>query len=300
MSGLVGVSLAGLALAGGAHRAALPAGFHQIAVGPDGGTVVQGWIPNKVVPRFFRPTVVYLPPGYDPAHRYPVVYLLQGFPGSPYQYVDGIDLPSYADPRIAGGSLPPFIAVIPPAGIDAYHGDWTGVWEQYLVRDVVPWADANLPTIADRAGRILAGLSAGGYGAVDIGLRHPLLFSTLEAWSGYFHPLRAGALVHARPAGLRAHDPSLLARREAPLLRRLRTRIFLSSGTTHDRETAAGTRTFSTELRGLRLGHRLWLAPGGHDGRLWRSQLPAALGYALAGQSLDSSAWTSSSPTSSG
>jgi enterochelin esterase-like enzyme len=300
MRNLVAATLAGLALAGGTHRAALPAGFHQIAGGPDGGVVAQGWVPNRSVPRFFRPTVVYLPPGYDPARRYPVVYLLQGFPGSPYQYVDGIDLPTYADARIADGTLPPFIALFPPAGIDAYHGDWTGVWEQYLVRDVVPWADANLPTIADRAGRILAGLSAGGYGAVDIGLRHPFLFSTLEAWSGYFHPLRAGALVHARPAGLHAHDPSLLARREASLLRRLRTRIFLSSGTTRDRVTAAGTKAFSSELRGLRLPHRLWLGAGGHDGRLWRAQLPAALAYAFRAGDLDSPAWTSSSPTSSG
>jgi enterochelin esterase-like enzyme len=262
--------------------------------------VIQGWIPNRVVPRFFRATVVYLPPGYDPTRRYPVVYLLQGFPGSPYQYVDGIDLPTYADPQIAAGTLPPFIAVIPPAGIDAYHGDWTGDWEQYLVRDVVPWADANLPTVAEREGRILAGLSAGGYGAVDIGLRHPFLFSTLEAWSGYFHPLHAGALVHATTAGLNAHDPSLLARRELPLLRRLGTRFFLSCGTTHDRQTAAGTKAFSVELRTLRLPHRLWLGPGGHDGRLWRAQLPAALVYALAGKNLDSAAWTSSSPTSSG
>jgi enterochelin esterase-like enzyme len=190
--------------------------------------------------------------------------------------------------------------VIPPAGIDAYHGDWTGVWERYLVHDVVPWADANLPTIRDRSGRILAGLSAGGYGAVDIGLRHPFLFSTLEAWSGYFHPLRAGALVHASPAGLAAHDPSLLVRREATLLRRLRTRIYLSCGTTHDRATAAGTKAFSVELRGLHLPHRLWLGPGGHDGRLWRAQLPAALTYAFRSGDLDSSAWTSSSPTSSG
>lgn len=302
MTGRVAVAMAGLALAGGFHGAGAttPPGFHPIASGPDGGTVIQGWIPNAVVPRFFRATVVYLPPGYDPARRYPVVYLLQGFPGSPYQYVDGIDLPSYADPRIAAGRLPPFIAVVPPAGIDAYHGDWTGAWEQYLVDDVVPWADANLPTVAARRGRVLAGLSAGGFGAVDIGLRHPRLFSTLEAWSGYFRPLRAGALLHARPAGLRAHDPSLLVRREAPLLRRLGTRFFLSSGTTHDRPTAAATRRFATELRKLRLAHRLWLGPGGHDGRLWRAQLPAALGYALEGQSLDSSAWTSSSPTSSG
>jgi enterochelin esterase-like enzyme len=301
MSGTLVAALAGFALTAGVRgAAAAPPGFHQIASGPDGGVVVQGWIRNSVEPRFFRPTVVYLPPGYDPGRRYPVLYLLQGFPGSPYQYVDGIDLPSYADLRIAQGALPPFIAVIPPAGIDAYHGDWTGVWEDYLVHDVIPWTDANLPTIAARRGRVLAGLSAGGYGAVDIGLRHPRLFSTLEAWSGYFHPLRAGALVHADAAGRQAHDPSLLVRRESPLLRRLGTRFFISCGTTHDRETAEETKAFSTELRLLHLPHRLWLAPGGHDGRLWRAQLPAAIAYAFPIKNLDSSAWTSSSPTSSG
>jgi enterochelin esterase-like enzyme len=298
---LVAALVGALALAAGANGAAGgPPGFHQIAGGPDGGVVIQGWIRNSAEPRFFRPTVVYLPPGYDPARRFPVVYLLQRFPGSPYQYVDGIDLPSYADPRIAAGSLPPFIAVIPPAGIDAYHGDWTGVWERYLVDDVVPWVDGNLPTVDDRHGRVLAGLSAGGYGAVDIGLRHPYLFSTLEAWSGYFRPLRAGALLHADGAVKDAHDPSLLVRREADLLRRLGTRFFLSCGTTHDRETAAETKAFSAELRTLRLPHRLWLAPGGHDGRLWRAQLPAAVAYAFSSQNLDSSSWTSSSPTSSG
>ena len=81
------------------------------------------------------------------------------------------------------------------------------------------------------------GLSAGGYGAVDIGLRHPGLFSTLEAWIGYFHPLGAGALVHADAAGRRAHG---------------------------------------------------------------RAQLPTAVAYAFPTENLDSSTWTSSSPTSSG
>jgi hypothetical protein len=155
------VAAGALILAAAAHGAqpTEPPGFHQIETGPDGGTVLQGWIPDPVQPRFFRPTVVYLPPGYDPSRRYPVLYLLQGFPGSPYQFVDGIDLPGYADPRIAAGTLPPFVAVIPPAGIDAHHGDWTGVWESYLVDDVVPWADANLATLDDRDGRVLAGLS---------------------------------------------------------------------------------------------------------------------------------------------
>src|SRR5437899_128435 len=79
----------------------------------------------------------------------------------------------------------------------------------------------------------------------------------------------------------RAHDPTLLVRREAPRLRPLGIRFFLSCGTTHDRVTAAATRRFARLLSALRLRHRLWLRPGGHDGAFWRSQLIPALEYAL-------------------
>ena len=46
-------------------------------------------------------------------------------------------------------------------------------------------------------GRVIAGLSAGGFGAVDIALRHPGLFGAIEAWSAYFSPLRDGPFRHA-------------------------------------------------------------------------------------------------------
>jgi len=257
--------------------------FAQIETGPSGGTLWQGLIRDPAVPALRRPTVVYLPPDFTRSRRYPVVFFLQGFPGSPYQFVSGLRLAATADAEIAAGAIPPFVAVIPPAGLDAYHGDWTGVWETYLVRRVVGWARRHLPIAVPARLHTLAGLSAGGYGAIDIGLRHPGLFGVLEAWSGYFRPLRAGALVHAGPARLAAHDPTLLARREAPALRARGVRVFLSSGTTHDRASAAAARAFSRELARLGVEHRLWLAPGGHDGALWREQLPAALAYALGG-----------------
>jgi enterochelin esterase-like enzyme len=260
----------------------LPPRFVRIEAGPAGGSVWQGLIPNPLVPGLRRPTVVYLPPGFTSARRYPLVVFLHGFPGSPYEFVSGLDLAASADRAIAAGTLPPFVAVVPPAGIDVHHGDWTGVWESYLVDRIVPWADRYLPLDPRPAGRVLTGLSAGGYGAIDIGLRHPRLFGTLESWSGYFTPLRAGALRHAGAAALAAHDPSLLVAGEAPLLRRLGTRFYLSSGTTHDRAGAFAARTFSQELRQLGLPHLLLLAPGGHDGAFWRRQLGAALRYALA------------------
>jgi enterochelin esterase-like enzyme len=249
--------------------ALVPSGATQIGRGSAGGTVWQVVIRNSAAPSLARPTVIYLPPGATAARRCPVIYFLHGFPGSPYQFVDGLRLAETADAGIRAGRLPPFVAVIPPAGFDVHHGDWSGIWEDFLVHDVLPWADAHLPVLRDRADRTLAGLSAGGYGAVDIGLRHPGLFGTLEAWSGSFES----------PSS--SHDPSLLVRREAPLLRSLGTRFFLSSGTTHDRLTAADTRSFSATLRSLGLPHELALAPGGHDGALWRQQLPAALQYAL-------------------
>jgi enterochelin esterase-like enzyme len=249
--------------------AVAPAAAQQIGTGPSGGTVWQVVIGNPATPLDRRPTVFYLPPGASAGRRYPVVFFLHGFPGSPYQFVDGLRLAQTADAAIEAGRLPPFVAVVPPAGYDVHHGDWSGIWEDFLVHDVLPWADAHLPVLRDASARTLAGLSAGGYGAVDIGLRHPGLFGTLEAWSGSF----------ASPSP--SHDPSLLVRREAVRLRSLGTRVFLSCGTTRDRVTARETKAFAGELRSLGIRHELWLAPGGHDGALWRRQLPAALAYAL-------------------
>jgi enterochelin esterase-like enzyme len=281
-------TLAALALvlllpAGGqaADASPLPAGFAQFEQGPDGGSVWQGRVANTYVPNASRPTVVYLPPGFDPRSHYPVAYLLQGFRGSPYQYVDGLDLARRADRLIAVHDVTPFIAVIPPAGLTArFDGEWTGVWEDYLLHDVVPWVDGHLPTEPGAYGRVIAGLSAGAYGALDIGLRHPRVFGTLESWSGYFRAPHDGSLVHATAGELAAHDPSLLVAREATLLRHLGVRFFLSSGT-DDHATARATRAFADELTSLRVPHRLWLGPGGHDGRFWRSQLAPALRYAL-------------------
>jgi enterochelin esterase-like enzyme len=285
---VVGLALAlGLTLASSGSAASpvrphpLVHGFQQFMSGPNGGAVWQGKIPNPLVPNAWRTTVVYVPPDFSRAGRYPVVYLLQGVPGAPYQYVYGLALAERADRLIARGELKPFVAVMPPAGLTPrFDGEWTGVWEEYLVRNVVPWVDRHLPAIAAGRGRILAGLSAGGYGAVDIGLRHPRMFGTLEAWSGSFTAPHDGSLARASRPQLAAHDPSRVVRREARLVRQLGIRFFLSCGT-RDRATARATIGFARDLSSLRIAHRVWLGPGGHDGRFWASQLVPALRYGL-------------------
>ena len=176
-------------------------------------------------------------------------------PGSPTEYLDGTDLVDWADEAISSGTVSPFIAVLPAAGPDRdYNGEWAGPWERELVDELVPWIDTNLPTIADPQGRVIAGLSAGGFGAMDIGLRHPDLFGAVESWSGYFTPLRDGPFKHASKQVLADNDPVRLARHKAALLRADGTRFFVSTGPFHSHWfRPEQTIEFARELHSLRL-----------------------------------------------
>jgi enterochelin esterase-like enzyme len=278
------LALAHLAAARGSDPSA-PAGFRRVKVGPNGGAVWKGRIPNRQVRWDRRPSAIYLPPGYDPSTRYRVLYLLHGFPGAPSGFYDSVRFTQIADPLIADGVIKPFIAVMPVAGRTTNRADeeWTGAWEAYVVDDVVPWTNRRLPTTAGQSGRVIAGLSAGAYGAVDITLRHPGLFGSAESWSGYFKPFRDGSLTHAGKAELDAHDPTLLVRREAARLRAQHVAFFLSTGFNHGGVQRRWTFGFARELRQLGLRYELRAATHPERGRYYRTQLPAALEFAFGG-----------------
>ena len=261
----------------------LPADFRLEATGPDGGTVWTGRIPNYFVsdPRL---SDVYLPPGYNPGERYPVLYLLHGFWGSPGSLVHGLHFADAADEQITSGAASPFIAVMAPGGpmTKTTNDEWAGVWENYVVDDVVPWVDEHLPT--DPARRAIGGLSAGGFGAVDIGLRHLGMFGTLESWGGYFQPFRDGPFAHATAEQLDAHDPAWLVSREATRIRHDHVRIFISTGESgHGPVKARWTFQFGSELAAFHIPHELWILHARKNGHLRRRQLPAAIDYAFPG-----------------
>lgn len=143
-----------------------------------------------------RAVSVYLPPQYDqePARRFPVVYLLHGFraknhvwtkPAAPGQ---GLNMQEMADTLIARGRIQPLIIVMPD-GSNAYGGSFyrnssvTGNWEDFIRHDLVNYIDKTYRTIAQPAGRGLAGHSMGGYGAFLIGMSHPEVFGAVYALS---------------------------------------------------------------------------------------------------------------------
>lgn len=256
--------------------AAFLPGFTPFAAGPDGGQVLRGTFPGAD-----RPGFAYLPPGFDLSARYPVIYLLHGMPGSPSEYLDGTQLAAFADAGISSGELRPFVAILPAAGSNRdYNGEWAGPLESELVERIVPWIDAILPTVASRRGRVIAGLSAGGFGAVDIGIRNVGLFGSIESWSGYFRPLHDGPFKDASPSQLAANDPRRIVRLDRRALARTSTRFFLSSGPAHSHWfKPAETIAFAAEVRALGLPETLRL----FDSRQgeWRAQVDDGLRWAF-------------------
>ncbi len=135
--------------------------------------------------------LVALPADYETAkdRRYPVLYLLHG---------RGDTMRAWAEiaPELrrlaAEGRIPPVIAIMPDASssrragyyIDSkFTGSQTAplpageMTETAFTEDLIAHVDATYRTGTDRTGRIVAGYSMGGYGALRFSLAHPELFA---------------------------------------------------------------------------------------------------------------------------
>jgi S-formylglutathione hydrolase len=139
-----------------------------------------------------RQIAVYLPPSYYTSQaRFPVVYFLAGYGEEVLPLTDGtygITLPDSLDRVITDDSLREMILVV-VSGRNALGGSFyvnspiTGNWEDFVVRDLIPYVDAHYRTIADAASRGLCGHSMGGSGALSIAMHCPNLFGALYLMS---------------------------------------------------------------------------------------------------------------------
>jgi enterochelin esterase-like enzyme len=146
------------------------------------------------------PTYVYLPPGYDdPANatrRYPVVYLLHGYPGGPLDWFRAAMVQQVMDAMLADHLVQPMIVVAPDASGGWLHDsemlNQVGgpQVETYLTSTVIQAVDARYRTVADRDGRAIGGMSSGGYGALNLGLHHQNLYSVILSEMPYGDPGR--------------------------------------------------------------------------------------------------------------
>ena len=240
-------------------------------------------VPSAALGGRSQETYVYLPSGYaqHPRRRYPVLYLLHGFPGRPLAFLQTVQMGVIDDALTARRRAQPLILVMPFGSTSTFTDkEWVdGVapgngWSTFVARDLVRYVDSHFRTVATGAGRAIAGLSEGGYGAFDIALHHPGEFSLVESWSGYQRPDKLRSIFGSKLQLLPANDPRRLVRREATSLRTLGTYFWFYSGST-DRLHAQNT-DLARELGSLRLPHRYFVAYGGHNWALWRDNARAA------------------------
>jgi enterochelin esterase-like enzyme len=134
---------------------------------------------------------VYTPPGYqkEPNRRYPVLYLLHGNNDTPagWTMVGGANY--VLDNLIAERKAAPMIVVMPfghavPFGEREYKGkDNTTLFEEYLLKDVIPSVEAKYRVAPGRERRAIAGLSMGGGQSLRIGFANLDKFSAIAAFS---------------------------------------------------------------------------------------------------------------------
>jgi S-formylglutathione hydrolase FrmB len=226
---------------------------------------------------------VYLPSGYalHPQRRYPVLYLLHGFPGRPLALVETVRMGIIDDAMTALHRAQPLILVMPFGSTGTYSDkEWVNGasrgngWSTFVARDVVRYVDSHFRTIPARASRAIGGLSEGGYGAIDIALHHPDEFSVVESWSGYEKPDPLRPIFGPDLQLLARNDPRALVERLAPALRRLHTYFWFYSSSEDRLHTQNGQ--FAQELTRLRLPHVYFEDYGGHNWALWRKNAPQA------------------------
>jgi enterochelin esterase-like enzyme len=255
------------------------------------GTLERVEVPSRALGGRRQEAYVYLPAAYtgQPTRRFPVLYLLHGFPGRPLAFIETVQMGVVEDALTARGRARPLILVMPFGSTGTFTDkEWAnGVtsddgWASFVARDLVRYVDAHYRTIRSARGRAIGGLSEGGFGAVNIALHHPNEFSVVESWSGYMQPAKLRSVFGPKLQLLAANDPQTLVRRVAPALRALHAYFWFYSGS-EDRLRKQNA-AFADELSNLRLPHRFRLVYGGHNWALWRAN--ARLAYLAAAQRL--------------
>ena len=133
-----------------------------------------------------RDAYVYVPPGYDPAQRYPIVVWLHGWAQDETSFLKIV--PAF-DQAMAAGQLPKFVAIAPDGTANGrasfrepptlYLNSPLGRFEDFIVYDVWNHAVKNYSIRPERGAHVLAGASMGAFGAYNLGIKNKKDFGVL-------------------------------------------------------------------------------------------------------------------------
>ncbi len=227
-----------------------------------------------------RSCTVILPEG--KSGPFPVLYLLHGLSDDHTAWTRWTSLERYVS------DLP--LIVVMPNGERGWYTDAVAepraAFETLIARDIVGFIDRTFQTIPTRAGRVIAGLSMGGYGALKLALKRPDLFRAAVSHSGAVE-MASRSLVSApgasdgeierereripifgpNPQG-GDNDLSALARRADPA-----TRPALRIDCGVDDFLIEHNRRFHILLTDMGVPHEYAEHPGAHDWAYWDAHI---------------------------
>lgn len=265
------------------HRAGDPFGENSVAM--TFGYERPAWSVERLSPRGTIDTIdvdsavfgeiraekVYLPDGYDPTLRYPLVVIHDGG-----DYDDYADLTISLDNLIAAEDIPPLIAVMIQSGDRMSEYPKGRRHARFVVGELLPALTERYTISEDPADRVLLGASLGAVASLATAFRFPGVFGGLILKSGSFvldpeklrqrtHPVfhRVAALVQAM--------------RRAPTLPA--TRAFVSTGELEG--LADDNRELAEFLRNHGIDVLFKSSWDGHHWHNWRDQLRDALMWVL-------------------
>jgi enterochelin esterase family protein len=217
---------------------------------------------------------VYLPPGYEKGNtRYPVLYLVHGAGDTAAAWTMAGAANVILDNLIAQKKAAPMIVVMPfnggtpaarladqppPAASAAGRGNLNAnpAFEEYMLKELMPFIDAKYRTAPGRKNRAMAGLSAGGAATYNVGLKHLEIFSQL----GMFSAAGGGGGDFAKKYPPLASDPKGTNTRL--------TVFWIGCGREDPLDAAA--KAFDASLTKLQIKHTFMDREGGHVWPVWR------------------------------
>lgn len=217
-------------------------------------------------------------PGVPDSSDLPVVYFLHGLPGS-YGDLPGLLVGDLLDAAFRQGRLRPFVLVAPDGtSTGAADPEWAdsrshGVGlESFVTGPLIVAVEGSARR--SRTRRAITGFSMGGYGAMNLALRHSDLYGQVASVAGYFDTDDESGVFDDDPAVLAANSPDRNLSAADGLA------ILLADGSEDALDVTRGETTrFAGLLHARRLAPVVDIRPGAHDSSYLRDELPRVFDF---------------------
>jgi S-formylglutathione hydrolase FrmB len=231
---------------------------------------------------------VYLPTGYETSGlRYPVLYLLHGAGGNLNNWATLGGIQATADALMASGAIPPAIIVMPDAA-ESWYVDGAEKMETAVLKDLIPDVQRQFRAQVKREGRLIGGLSMGGYGALRFVLKYPEMFVAAALLSPAIYdpePPPHSGVRRAAVFGGQTFDAALWRSLNYPMLwdaylqKKSPVPMYINSGDDDHLLIEQEAAKLYALLRKNEQPAELRIVDGGHAWSVWESTIGDALRY---------------------